>query len=360
MPEKMKVQMFLEPEKMGMEDIEIPAISDEEVLIKVKRCGICGSDVAYYYGDSSLETETGKGPLVLGHELSGEVVEVGAIPKRLGLFKPGDRVAPDPVQYCNACENCKRGYVNLCANAGVLGVSVNGGFAEYCASHYTGLHQIPDNVSYEQAAMTEPLADAVYAVQKMAIEPGNFAVVIGAGVIGAMMVQLAKSCGAGKVAYVGTRDYRLEVGQKMGADFLINVSDADSPYYVTDIKEAIGDLTNGRFADAVVTPTGSVQAMEDALEISGRRARVVYFGLPADDAVIRIPALDSIVNDKTIRFSWLAPLTWPTALQAIASGLVDVGNLHSHTIGLEELVEGIANVKSRKDNVLKAQVDPDA
>ncbi len=358
MPETMKAQVFYEPEKMEMEDIEIPRIADDEVLLKVKHCGICGSDIAYYYGDSSLETETGKGPLVLGHELCGEVVEVGAIPKRLGLFAPGDRVAADPVQYCNACEICKRGYVNLCENKAVLGVSHNGGFADYCVSQYTGLHQIPENVSYEEAAMTEPLADAVYAVQKMAIQPGDFAVVIGAGVIGAMMVQLIKASGAGEVVFVGTRDYRLELGKTSGATVVLNTADSNSPYYTADLKETVADLTGGKFADAVVTPTGSVEAMEDALEISGRRSRIVYFGLPADDAVIRVPALNSIIWDKAIQFSWLAPHTWPTALNAIATGLVDVTSLHTHTIPLEDLVQGIADVKARKDNVLKALVTP--
>ena len=357
MAAKMRAQVFYEPEKMGLEEVDVPDIADDQVLVEVKRCGICGSDVAYYYGASSLETETGRGPLVLGHEFSGDVVEVGAIPKERGLFAPGDRVVVDPLQYCNACEICKKGYVNLCEEKAVLGVSHNGGFAEYCASSYTGLHKIPENVSYEEAAMTEPLADAVYAVRKMALQPGDVAVVIGAGVIGAMMVQLAKASGAGKVVYVGTRDYRIEVGALSGADVIFNVADPDSPYYVDDLKGVIADLTGGRYADAVVTPTGAVEAMEQALDISGRRARIVYFGLPADDAVVRVPALQSIFWDKTILFSWLAPHTWPIALQAIASGLVDVGKLHTHTIPLAETVQGIADVRARKDDVLKAQVD---
>ena len=120
---KMKAQVFYEPLNMKLEERDIPAVTDDKILVKVKVCGICGSDISYYWGESPLETEDGKGPLILGHEFTGDVVEVGKIPAGLGLFEPGDRVVLDPVQYCNACKVCKRGYVNLCGNPSVLGVS---------------------------------------------------------------------------------------------------------------------------------------------------------------------------------------------------------------------------------------------
>lgn len=354
--DKMKAQVFYEPLNMKLEECEIPKPADDQVLVKVKACGVCGSDIAYYYGDSPLETPDGKGPLILGHEFSAEVAEVGAFPARLGLFKPGDKVVVDPVQYCNACEICKRGYVNLCEKKAVLGVSANGAFAEYCLSHYTGLHLIPDGVSFEQAALTEPLACATYALKNADIEPGDFVVVIGPGAIGLMMVQLAKSNGAGKVVLVGTRDYRLEAGKKLGADIIANAKEPSSPYYVSNLKEMIGDLTNGKFANVVLTPTGSVSAMEQAFEISGRRAKIVFFGLPGANDYIRIPALETIFWDKTIRFSWLAPFTWPTALQALGNKLVNVEPLITHSIRLDDLVSGLADVKNRSGNVIKAVV----
>jgi L-iditol 2-dehydrogenase len=353
---KMKAQVFYEPEVMKLEEVDIPQITDEQILVRVKACGICGSDVAYYFGASSLETPTGKGPLILGHEFTGEVVEVGKIPESLGLFKPGDRVVLDPVQYCNACEVCKKGYVNLCENKTVLGVSVDGGFAEYSVSHYTGVHKLPDNVTYEQGALTEPLADAVYGVENMEISPGDFCVVIGPGPIGIMMVQLAKASGAGRVVLVGTRDYRLQAGLEMGADEAFNIGDKSSPIYTDDLKGEIERLSGGKFADAVIVATGSVEAMEIALEISGRRSRVVYFGLPADVAVVKVPALAQILWDKTIRFSWLAPLTWPRALQLLSTGQVEVERLITHRYKLDQLEEALHEVRERKGNVMKAVV----
>jgi L-iditol 2-dehydrogenase len=352
----MKAQVFYEPENMKLEDIDKPEAADDQIVIKVKACGICGSDIAYYWGESPLETPDGKGPLVLGHEYTGEVVEVGRIPAKLELFEPGDRVVLDPVQYCNACKVCKKGYVNLCGHMAVLGVSDNGGFAEYSLSHYTGVHKLPENVSYEQGALTEPLACATYALKNAKVEPGDFAVIIGPGAIGMMMAQLVKSAGAGKVVMVGTRDYRLEVGKELGVDEVINSKEPSSPYYVADLKERISDMTDGELANVVLTPTGSVPAMEQAFEISGLRARIVFFGLPGADDYVKIPALDTITSDKTIEFSWLAPFMWPTALQALSAGLLNVDPLITHSIELENLVQGLTDVRERKGNVMKAVV----
>jgi len=358
MAKTMKAQVFYEPNDMRLEEVPIPEVAADEVLVRVKACGICGSDIAYYFGASSLETPTGKGPLILGHEYTGEVVEVGEIPKAMGLFKPGDRVVFDPVQYCNACDVCYRGQTNLCENKAVLGVSTNGGFAEYSKSKYTGVHPLPDNVSFEHGALTEPLACATYAIKNLAIEPGDFCVVIGPGAIGCMMVQLAKSGGAGTVALLGTRDYRLEIGGSLGADILINTADKNSDHYVEDVKAKIADLTGGKMANRVVVATGSVEAMELALAISGRRSIIVYFGLPGDEAVVRVPALEQILWDKTIRFSWLAPGTWQTALGALASGLVNVEPLVSHTFKLEELTDALTKVRDRVGNPMKPVVIP--
>lgn len=349
----MKAQVFYDKEDMRIEDRPVPTIADDEVLVQIKAVGICGSDQAYYYGESPLETADGKGPLILGHEISGEVVDVGKFPKQRGLFKPGDRVSVDPVQYCNACEVCLKGYVNLCENKDVIGVSVDGGFTEQVKSKYTGLHKLPDTVKWEHGCLTEPMACATYAMHNMDISPGQTAVIFGPGPIGLMMVQLVKAAGAGVIMLVGTRDYRLELGRKLGADVVLNTGDKSSPHYCEDLKAKMEALTKGAFADRVVTMTGSATAMEEALEISGRRSTVVFFGLPGGDTVVRVPALPSIFWDKTIRFSWLAPHTWPAAIEAIGTGLVDLSPLVTHEFKLGELVDGIKKMRARADNAVK-------
>ncbi|MEW6356902.1 MAG: alcohol dehydrogenase catalytic domain-containing protein [Planctomycetota bacterium] len=353
---KMMAQVFYEPNKMVYEQVDVPEIGDDEVLVRVKACGICGSDIAYYFGDSPLETKTGKGPLILGHEFTGEVTEAGKVANK--LFKKGDRVVLDPLQYCYSCDICSKGQINLCENKAVLGVSVNGGFAEYAKSKMTSTVRLPKNVSYEDGAMTEPLACAFYGVQNLKVELGNFCVVFGAGAIGLMMLQLIKSSGASKVVLVDVVDYRLQAGKKLGADVILNVAEEKSKYYCKDLKKTIETLTDGRFADRAITPTGSVKAMETALDITGRRSVIVFFGLPGANDYVRVPALKSIFWDKTIRFSWLAPLTWPSALQALSASLVDVSKLATHTYALKDLTKGIAEVKARKGNPLKALVKP--
>ena len=353
MAKSMKAQVFYAKEDMRLEDRPVPTIADDEVLVAVKAVGVCGSDQAYYYGESPLETEDGKGPLILGHEVAGEVVEVGKFPRERGLYRPGDRVSVDPVQYCNACEVCAKGHVNLCENKDVIGVSVDGAFTEFVKSKYTGLHKLPDSVPWEHGCLCEPMACATYAMHNMAIEPGQTVVVMGPGPIGLMMVQLAKGAGAGQLILVGTRDYRLEIGRKLGADIILNTGDSGSRHYCANLKEKINEITGGSFADRVVTMTGSASAMEDALAISGRRSTVVFFGLPGGDTVIRVPALPSIFWDKTIRFSWLAPHTWPAAIDAIARGLVDLSPIVTHKLALTDLVGGIKKLRGREENAIK-------
>jgi threonine dehydrogenase-like Zn-dependent dehydrogenase len=358
MAETMKAQVFYEAEKMELEEIPVPEVTDVDVLVRVKNCGICGSDISYYYGLSPVGTSTGKGPLVLGHEFTGEVVEVGAVAKSLDLFKPGDRVVVNPVQHCNACYACAEGQTNLCANLYVPGVTANGGFAEYCVSRYTGLFKLPDDVSYAAGAFTEPLACAVYGLKKLGIEPGQFVAIFGPGPMGLMMVQLAKSVGAGKVALIGTRDYRLEAGKKWGADYVFNTVDEKSPYYVEDLKEIIADLTHGALAHRAIVPTSSNDAFEQALDITGNAAILVHFGLPNEGDVIHVPALSTHTMDKEIRFSWLAPLTWPTAIRAISEGLLDVESLVTDAVPLERTEEAIRDLKERIEDPIKVQITP--
>lgn len=355
-PAKMKAQVFYEPEKMKLESRPVPQPASDEVLVKVNAVGICGSDVAYYYGKSSLETPNGKGPLILGHEFSGEVVAAGKEAEQKGGFHPGDRVVANPVQSNPNGKWSKKGLSNLDDEKRVLGVSVDGGLAEYCVSHYYWTVKVPASLSLDQAAATEPLACAVYAINNLNIERGQFVVIFGPGPIGLMMVQLAKARGAGKVILVGTRDYRLEKGKALGADFLANTDQPDSPYYVKDLGKKIRELNEGELADRAITSTSALAAIHKALEVTGKHSTVVVFGLPGDRDVIQVPALQSILMDKTIRYSWLAPNTWPEAVDSLAKGKVKVDQILSHRFRLDGLTEAIRKVRAREDNCLKALI----
>ncbi len=354
MTEKMKAQVFYAAEKMELEEVQVPKVTDVDVLVRVKNCGICGSDISYFFGMSP----TGKMPIVLGHEFTGEVVEVGAIPRSMGLFKPGDRVVVNPVQHCNACYACASGHTNLCANLYVPGVNADGAFAEYAISRYTGLFKLDDAVSYAAGAFIEPLACAVYGMKKLAIEPGQFVAIFGPGPIGIMMVQIAKAIGAGKVAMIGTRDYRLEEARRWGADYIFNIKDERSPYYVKDLKAAIADVTHGALADRAIVPTSSNAAFEQAIDITGNAAILVHFGLPDTGDVIHVPALSTHTMDKEIRFSWLAPGVWPQTIRMIQEGLLNLEPLVSKAVPLSDAAAAIVNLRARKDDPIKVQVTP--
>lgn len=357
MAEKMKAQVFYEKEVMKLEEVPVPEVGPNEVLVRVKDVGICGSDISYYFGLSPVDTPTGKGPIILGHEFCGTVEKAGKVPLEAGLFKEGDRVVVNPVQHCNACYACAAGKTHMCTNLNVNGVSGDGAFAEFCKAHYTGLFKLPDNISFRAGAMIEPAACAANGLRKLAIEPGQFVAVVGPGPIGLMILQMAKAQGAGKVALIGTRDYRLEAGKKYGADYCFNVSDKASKYYVNDLKEAIADVTDGRLAERVITPTSSNEAFEQAVEIGGNCSIIVHFGLPGGDDVFKIPALSFHTMDKQIRSSWLAPMVWPETIRMIRENLIELDSLVSHTYPLEETGTAIVNLRNRVDNPMKVEIE---
>ncbi|MGI5918962.1 MAG: zinc-dependent alcohol dehydrogenase [Christensenellales bacterium] len=357
---KMKAQVFYEAEVMRLEEIDIPQIADDEVLVKVKYCGICGSDISYYYGHSPLGTADGKGPLVLGHEFSGQVVEVGKIPADKGLFKLGDRVICNPVQQCNACDMCADGKFNLCAHGVVPGVSVNGAFAEYCVMKYTHLYHMPEGMTYKQASIVEPLACASYGMKKLDVQLGDFVTVFGPGPIGNMMVAMAKARGAAKVALVGTRDYPLGIGKECGADYIINIRDKNSPNYTDDVVGKISELTGGKMSDRVIVPTSNMEALQRALDVAAGGATIVYFGLPGEGDMIQVPALRSIQSDINIRFAWLAPLVWPTAIKAVAAGIIDTDKIFTHEFSLEDAEKGIIFMKTGQGDKLKGVIVVDS
>ncbi len=352
----MKVQNFLEPLKMVYEEHDIPQIADNEVLVRVKAVGICGSDVSYYFGHSPLDTKDGKGPLYLGHEASGVVAEVGAIAAKMGLFKEGDRVALNPVQQCNACPACMRGEFNSCAHLEVIGVSVNGCLAEYVKVKYTHVYKIPDEVSFEDGALAEPLACATHGVKLMEIDLGQTAVVFGTGTIGLMQLQLCKAAGAGKVIMVGIEDYGLSVALKLGATAVINSLKKDSPYYAADVVAKIMELNGGEKAPRAIVATSAMPALQQALKVTGAHSTVVYFGLPGPEDELKVPVLEAIQSSRKLVFSWLAPLVWDNVFHVIASGQVDLKTLITHKFSLKDAEKGIIFMKESTEDKIKGVV----
>lgn len=353
---KMNANVFYEKEVMEFTQVDIPQITESEVLIRVRACGICGSDVSYYYGLSPLETPNGKGPLIIGHEISGEVVEVGGEVARRGFLAVGDHVVVNPPQPCMNCVNCLKTHVNLCEHTQTVGVSCDGGFAEYVKVSYTNVYRIPREMDWQEAAMCEPLACCCNGLRNLDVHLGDTVVVIGAGAIGLMLAQLSRMAGAGRVILTDAVDFPLETGKKVGADHVFNTLDPSSPYYTADLAQSVRAVNGGQLADRVIVAVAKKAAFDNAFQVSAKAATIVFFGLPGENDVIEVPALASLQGAKTIRFSWLAPFTWDTALKALASGKMQLKPLITHTFPLEKTEEGIQFMRSSAPGKIKGMI----
>ncbi|MBR2571061.1 MAG: alcohol dehydrogenase catalytic domain-containing protein [Clostridia bacterium] len=358
---KMMVSRFMEPYKMQYQQEDIPQIEDNDILIRVKACGICGSDLVYYNGKSPLDTPDGKGPLILGHEFSGVVAEVGATARKMGLFAPGDRVAVNPVQQCNACPACMRGEFNECSHLEVVGTMVDGAMAEYVKAKYTHVHKIPDEIPFRYAALAEPLACATHAVQRLDVQLGQTVVVYGVGGIGLMMTQLVRAAGAGKVIVVARKDFGLGKARECGATHVINNSDVNSPDYAQDVAARIREINAGRLADRVILATGNMSALQDALNVSAPCSTIVYFGQAGEKDILQVPVLATLKSEKTLKFSWLAPLVWDNVFRLLASGQVNLAPIITHTFSLADAEAGIRFMLESKEPKVKGVilVDPE-
>jgi len=222
----MKALVITGVSKVELQDLEIPKYSDDEVLIKIKYCGICGSDLP-----RALDGGVHSFPIVVGHEFSGQVVKIGANVKDVAV---GDRVTAGALLPCGKCEACQKGKPAMCKNYGFIGSRQNGAMAEYIAVKAQNIVKLPDEVSYKEGAMVEPLSVALHGIERVNVKAGATALVFGAGTIGLLALQCLKAVGAGKVYVVDIIDKKLELAKKLGADDVINSMNVDLNKYLSD------------------------------------------------------------------------------------------------------------------------------
>ncbi|MBC8537156.1 zinc-dependent alcohol dehydrogenase [Feifania hominis] len=339
----MRALVLKEYKKLVCEQIPTPDCGEGEVLIRLKCCAVCGSDVHGYDGSTGRRIP----PIVMGHEASGVIEKVGAKVKN---YKPGDRVTFDSTVYCNECEMCKAGRVNLCRNRRVLGVSCDeyrrdGAFAEYIAVPEYILYRLPDNVTFRQAAMVEPLSIAYHGVTRAEIRPGATVAVVGVGTIGMMALQLAKSMGAATVIAVDIDEKRLEMALQNGATHAVNSREADA-------LERLRALTpGGEGVDVAVDATG-IQATADlCVNAAVLGGQVVFVGNLA--ARIEIPLQVVVTRELSLFGSCASAGEYDKCLALIAGGQVDVDALISAAVPLEEGAEWIERVYRREPGLYK-------
>lgn len=332
----MKAAVFYGEKDLRTEELQIPEIRDDEVLIQVKACGICGTDVHIYHGDEgAAKTPSGT---VLGHEFSGVVVKIGEKAENVSV---GDRVCVDPNKLCNSCYYCKSGIGHFCENMIGIGTTVNGGFAEYCAVPASQVYKFPESTSFEEAAMTEPVACCLHGMDMCDISCGDTVLIIGGGMIGLIMLQLAKLNGAAKLIMVEPVETKRNMAKELGADLCIDPFSEE----VLSVLEREGIER----VNTVIECVGSPKTMSQAISYAGRKSTVMFFGLTAPDAEIAVKPFEIFKKEIVIKSSFINPYTQKRALDLICTGRVDVKSMIAKRAGIDELSEILENPALRSE-----------
>lgn len=330
----MKSAVFYGKHDLRVENSPMPKVGPEDILIQVKACGICGTDVHIYEGDKGAAEVTP--PTILGHEFSGVIAEVGS---NVTKYKVGDRVCIDPNCYCGKCDFCRNGIAHYCTDMIGYGTTVNGGFAEYCSVNQRQVYKLGDNTTFEQGAMTEPVACCLHGMDMCNIHPGSNVVVIGGGMIGLLMLQLSKLAGAARVALLEPVESKRVVAKKLGADILI---DPINENIEEELKKA-GMI----WVNTVIECVGKTATIQQAIDIVGNKGTVMMFGLTKPDDTIAVKPFQIFQKEIELKSSFINPYTQKRALDLIDSGRLDVSSMVYAVESLENLADILSNPELR-------------
>jgi len=343
----MKALVLKEYKQFALEEVPIPEVAPDEVLVEVKACGICGSDV------HGMDGFTGRRrpPIVMGHEAAGVIEHVGT---EVAGWKAGDRVTFDSTVYCGACFFCRQGRVNLCDHRRVLGVSCedyryHGAFAEYVAVPQRILYRLPDGLSFEHAALVEALSIAVHAVNRTARQLGDCAVVVGAGMIGLLVVQALRAAGCGMIVAIDLAQEKLDLAKRFGADLCLR-ADACDP--VAEVKR----LTNGRGADLALEVVGMAATVNTAIQCLRKGGALTLVGNLSPD--IELPLQAVVTRELTLAGTCASCGEYPACLDLIARGVIKVDPLISAVAPLAEGPGWFDRLYAREAGLMKVVLTP--
>lgn len=343
----MKALMLTEYKKFEFVDMDVPKIKDNDVLINVKACGICGSDV------HGMDGSTGRRqpPIVMGHEASGIIAEVG---KNVKKWEKGDKVTFDSTIYCGRCYFCKQGRINICDDRRVAGVSCNeyrqhGAFAEYIAVPEHILYRLPEGISFEQAAMVEALSIGFHAVKRTPIVIDDTAVVVGAGMIGLLTIQSLRLAGCGNIIAVDIDDEKLSFAKKLGADFGFNSTKVD-------VKKEVLKLTHNRGADLSFEVVGITPAVKTAIDVLRKGASLTLVGNLSPQ--IEFPLQGVVTRELTVYGTCASSGEYPACMDMIARGKVDVDSLISAVAPLKDGGSWFKRLYDREPGLMKVILTP--
>ncbi|HWD37356.1 MAG TPA: galactitol-1-phosphate 5-dehydrogenase [Fimbriimonas sp.] len=331
----MRALQLVEYGRFELADLPVPGVAEDEVLVQVRACGICGSDV------HGMDGSTGRRipPLVMGHEASGEIAQVGAAVKS---WQIGDRVTFDSTIFCGKCGYCERGEFNLCDNRQVVGVSCgdyrrNGAFAEFVVVPARVLCRLPDGLTYERAAMVEPVSIAVHGVDRAHIKQGDRVAVIGAGMIGQLVIQVAKVRGAAEVIAIDIDSQKLERAALIGAD-------------------GVSSSSAGMELDVAIEAVGISETVEMAIRSVRKGGNVSLVGNLSPN--VSLPLQVAVTRELSIYGSCGSQNDYAESLELIASGAVQVDSMISARIALEEAASYFDRLYRNEPGLMKVMVCP--
>lgn len=343
----MKALVLEQYNKLVFKDQPDPGFTENEVLVKVKACGICGSDVHGMDGSSGRRNP----PLIMGHEAAGIIDKVGG---NVTKFKPGDRVTFDSTEYKLDDWYTLKGKYNLSDDRKVLGVAPvdykrNGAFAEFVVVPEHILYKLPDKVSFEQAAMVEPVAVATHAIELTSIGMRDSVLVVGTGMIGLFLIQVLKLSNAGKIIAIDLDEQKLALAQKFGADHALNSKDPN-------LSEQILDLTNGRGADVAFEAVGIDATVSMAIDNVRKGGSVTLVGNLSPS--VSFPLQSVVTREISLQGSCGIAGEYPQVLEMMEKGLIDVDSLLSATAPLSEGAQWFLRLYNKEPGLNKVVLQP--
>jgi D-arabinitol dehydrogenase (NADP+) len=318
----MKAVQITAPGQAVLIDTALPEIGPQDVLIKVASAGICGTDIHILHG-----TYEAHYPIIPGHEFSGTVAAVGPDVVR---YAPGDRVTADPNIPCNRCPACQQNRPNQCHALAAIGVTQPGGFAEYIAAPEGNVFPIGD-LLFPEAALVEPLACVVWGLKRLAIQPGDSALIMGAGPMGCLLAQAVQQAGATTVAVTDIAPQRLKLAQQLGADHALINDESLATQLATIAPEGF---------DIVADATGLPTVLEQSIQFARPRGKIWVFGVCPPDAKVSFVPYEIFRKDLSIIGSFAVNRTFSESIALIQSGAIDVKPLISHQLPLDEFASG--------------------
>lgn len=341
----MKAVVWKSYNQLVYSDVQEPQCTDGSVKIKVMSAGVCATDVHVISGNF----DNGKPPHILGHEICGEIVEIG---NNVRSVQTGDRVVVETAVGCGQCGYCRTGNKHLCANGGEIGFPpFSGGYAQYVVVPENCVRRIPKTISNDAGGILEAVACPAGAVYRIGLKPDDTVLIQGAGIAGLSFVQTAKAFGAKKVMVAARNEARLAFARKFGADITINTKKENLP-------ERILEETDGRCADLSIEAAGAPATIEQAIKLVKKNGKVILYGIPDDSAAIPFPVKEIIMNQITVYGVTNNELVWDPLIDLVAAGRIRVEEMVTHCFPLEKLDEAVELLKRHPDDLIKAVVHP--